>query len=92
MLNNTNSITDLPSLLQYVQITLGVPFAELTVVSVFIVAFISLKQFESKRAATGAFFIAWLVALTLFFMSVLSINWVYFTLFATALSVLLIND
>jgi hypothetical protein len=88
--SNFTQVTDFGTLITAVQ---GVaPFAEFTVIAVFLIAFISLSRYETKRAVVSAFFISFLTSSIFFFLNTLGVQWIYFTLFATAASAYLISD
>jgi len=88
--SNFTSVTDFGTLITTVQ---GyAPFAELTVIAVFLIAAISLSRYELKRGIVSACFIAFLTSSIFFFLNTLGAQWIYFTLFATAASAYLIND
>lgn len=83
------SFTDFLGLFQYVQTIL--PFAELSLVCIFVISFLSLKQYETLRALPAALFVTAFSALVFVELSMLNVYWFYGAAVACGLSVLALS-
>jgi len=88
MLYNIPEITDFVSFFQFLQSI--IPFAQLSLLAIFFGSFLALKRYETTKALTASLFITFISSFVFYLMKLLEVNYVYGSLIALGLSIVLI--